>query len=177
MTGEPALLIFDYLHLKFGQIQSLPQDSLAVKRAISLVRMVNRQPNRSPYFWSEKTYQWLSTWWQCAVENELGTQKLSVESIHPSRLLSHHPGTVEKFAMQMGYSREYLTRKLAEQWGRSPGSVMREVKLNHAGELLRTTSLTVADIADKVGYANATSFARAFIRQMGQSPRKYRHGG
>lgn len=44
-----------------------------------------------------------------------------------------------------------------------------------ATELLRYTSLSVADIGNAVGYPNALHFSRAFKNRYGMSPRAWKN--
>jgi len=174
MKGQQATQMFDFLHLKFGQIQTFPPDSEVVTQAQRLVELAAESPHQSAKFWSEQLFHWLNTWWECAESSHRPRLKGSLEAIAPSRLISYAPHSIKNFAKEMGYSRAYLTQKLSRQWLRSPGVVLREARLNDAAEMLRTTRLNVGEIATKVGYSTAASFSRAFIRKFTQSPRDYR---
>lgn len=46
--------------------------------------------------------------------------------------------------------------------------------MNKAGELLATARLSVAEIAEQVGYLNQSKFASVFKKQFGVSPLEYR---
>lgn len=52
---------------------------------------------------------------------------------------------------------------------------LRNVRLNHAAVLLRTTDRSITDIAMAVGFNDSNYFARAFRVAMGMSPRAYRN--
>lgn len=175
VTGEMALRMFDYLHIKFGQIQHFPRESRVVRLARQLVHLVARQPKRPAHFWSEKTFHFMNAWWTHAQEGYQKRDRRALEAIEPSRLISYAPRSVKNFATEMGYSRAYLTRKLSQQWQRPPGRVLREVRLQDAASLLRTTRLTISEISTKVGYSTAASFSRAFLKHYHQSPRDYRN--
>ena len=51
-----------------------------------------------------------------------------------------------------------------------------KLRMKDAGELLETTTLPVSEIAEKVGYANLTSFSRRFKIYFDCSPGEYRKG-
>ena len=55
--------------------------------------------------------------------------------------------TVKDLALEMGFARTYLSRKLAASWGYAPSGVLRALRLRKAEALLRTTSLTLATVA------------------------------
>lgn len=175
VTGEMALRMFDYLHIKFGQIQQFPRESRVVRLVRQIVYLVRQQAKRPAHFWSEKTFHFMNEWWRHAQESYRQRDRKALDAIEPSRLISYAPKSVKNFATEMGYSRAYLTRKLSQQWKRPPGRVLREVRLQDAASLLRTTRLTISEIATKVGYATSASFSRAFLKHYRQSPRDYRN--
>lgn len=173
-TGESALRMFDFLHLKYGQIQKFSPQSPVVRLARRLLRLVDAKPHRSAHFWSGQTFHWLNAWWESAIAEQPQQKGMHLNAIHPSRLISYAPKTVKNFASEVGYSRAYLTRKLTQQWLRSPGRVLREVRMQDAARLLRTTRLSVREVGEKVGYATTAGFCRAFQQHYQQSPRAYR---
>jgi len=56
----------------------------------------------------------------------------------------------------------------------SPSCYLKSLRLNHAAQLLFTTDLTLAEIADRTGFANPFHFSREFKKQYRQSPSAYR---
>lgn len=73
-----------------------------------------------------------------------------------------------------GLGRDALERRFKSMLGIGPAAYLRRLKMNHAAELLRSTELTVAQIALECGYADAAAFSRAFKASTGESPRKLR---
>ena len=71
-----------------------------------------------------------------------------------------------------------ITRKTLQQRLRARGTTLsteiREVKRQRACELMSKTDNSMADVAMALGFANPTSFARAFKSWTGESPREYR---
>jgi AraC-like DNA-binding protein len=53
-------------------------------------------------------------------------------------------------------------------------AIVNQVRLDHARALLEEEDLSITRIAGELGYSAPTHFARAFHRQMGLSPRRYR---
>ena len=73
-------------------------------------------------------------------------------------------------------SRRFLY-ELFETLEETPGEHLRRLRLHRAAALLRGPSGdsgTVADIAARCGFADPTTFARAFSREFGMSPREWR---
>lgn len=175
VTGELALKIFDYAHLKYGQIQSLPMNCEAVRLGKQLITLAAGKKEYTAAFWSEKTFLWLNAWLRCAEKQYGPVPRILLEVGKPSRLFSFGPKNIKTFAAEIGYSRSHLTRKLRVQWGESPGRVLRSVRLEEAARLLRTTRLSVQAIALKIGYSTTASFSRAFSAKWSLSPLAYRH--
>lgn len=73
-------------------------------------------------------------------------------------------------AAALGLSERSLRRHLTES-GTSYRAVLDEVRRSAAEDLLGRPGLTVDDIAQELGYAEATSFGAAYRRWTGRSPR------
>jgi Transcriptional regulator containing an amidase domain and an AraC-type DNA-binding HTH domain len=58
----------------------------------------------------------------------------------------------------------------------TPGEHLRRLRLTRAATLLREGDLPIARVAESVGFADATTFTRAFHREFGMLPREYRMG-
>lgn len=177
VSGDPSLQIVDYIIHKYGNFQTLSLQGNAIQRALSIIQSVRQNATKSSHDWSALTFEWLNEWW---TEVERNSPLLSSALQSPEReggtgSPSYSPGSIKNLALQMGYSRAYLTRRLKEQWGETPGKVLRRSRLEEASRLLRTTNLKVGDIALKVGFSCSTSFVRSFNRIYGVSPLVYRH--
>jgi AraC-like DNA-binding protein len=59
-------------------------------------------------------------------------------------------------------------------YGMPVAAFIRDLRMQHASKLLRTTGLSVMDIAGSVGYDNASKFAAAFREIMNCNPAEYR---
>ncbi|MEH6679113.1 MAG: AraC family transcriptional regulator [Sediminicola sp.] len=70
---------------------------------------------------------------------------------------------------------EYLLKKEFKRiFGDSVNAFGRNEKMKHAKNLLQATQLPIYQIAEEVGYKNATHFSVAFKRFTGDIPKKYR---
>ena len=58
--------------------------------------------------------------------------------------------------------------------GKSPQEFLISYRMTKAAELLKLTSLSIADIGNAVGYPNQLHFSRAFKNTYGTSPRSWR---
>lgn len=90
-----------------------------------------------------------------------------------SRALSEGVPTISGVARQLGMSGRTLQRRLAED-GLSYQSLVDASRRQLAERLLRQTDYSLAEVAFMTGFAEQSSFTRAFKRWAGQTPRSYR---
>lgn len=81
---------------------------------------------------------------------------------------------LREVAAEVDRSPAYLTDLVRRETGRSVGTWIRDRRLSAARRLLRETSLPVAEVGARVGYADPTHFARVFRREHGHSPSQWR---
>ncbi len=82
--------------------------------------------------------------------------------------------TLERIAKRLDLGYEVFRKEFRERMGISPGDYRIRRRLDRARELLLSTKTTVTDIADELGYPNASVFSLQFKRLIGSSPEHYR---
>jgi AraC-like DNA-binding protein len=92
-----------------------------------------------------------------------------------------HPGarhSLHSLARTAYLSRSAFEARFNKVVGRSPMTILRDLRMRQAAEQLKSTSMTVDEIARQAGYASRSSFVRAFRRAYGGDPTSYRksHG-
>lgn len=87
------------------------------------------------------------------------------------------PWTVEDLAAACALSRAHLTALFTAEVGRPPYAHLLRRRVERAGELLRGTGRTVAEVAAEVGFSSRAQLARAFARELGTTPRAWRREG
>ena len=85
--------------------------------------------------------------------------------------------TMKELAKVAGASRASLVRLFHGTTGTSPKRWLTLYRLERAAELLAGSDQTVAQVATSVGYASEFAFSRAFKRQFGVAPARYREQG
>jgi AraC-like DNA-binding protein len=78
----------------------------------------------------------------------------------------------DQVASALHFNVRTLRRQLADE-GTTFRALVEETRQLLAEELLATGRLTIEEIADRVGYAEASSFVHAFKRWKGVAPRRY----
>jgi len=92
-------------------------------------------------------------------------------------LLHHrpaHPWTVAELARDAGTSRTVLSERFRHFLGEPPMAYLTRWRLRLGARALTTTSHSVAQIALDVGYESEAAFNRAFKREHGVPPARYR---
>lgn len=85
--------------------------------------------------------------------------------------------TLDKLAADYGASRATFVRLNRKIYQSSPLEYLRALRIKKAQELLRTSSTSLDDIAELVGYSSVSSFSQAFFRETGERPGYYRKKG
>ncbi|MER6184914.1 helix-turn-helix transcriptional regulator [Streptomyces sp. NPDC001652] len=86
----------------------------------------------------------------------------------------HRDWTVESLARTVTMSRPAFARQFKEVVGHTPLAYLARVRIDRAARLLCDTDHPVGDIAQAVGYRSEFAFSRAFSREQGIAPGRYR---
>lgn len=92
-------------------------------------------------------------------------------------LLHHDPRhrwSIAELATQTGASRSVITERFAHFLGESPLGYLARWRMQLAARLLESTRNTIVQIAAEVGYESEAAFSRAFSREFGLPPARYR---
>jgi AraC family transcriptional regulator, transcriptional activator of the genes for pyochelin and ferripyochelin receptors len=84
------------------------------------------------------------------------------------------PPTIDALARQVGLNRTTLQRGFKEMFGTTIFDFCQTLRMDLARELLRDGGLTIAKIAESVGYEHATNFTAAFRRRFNAPPKAFR---
>lgn len=85
--------------------------------------------------------------------------------------------TVDEMARTAMYSKFHFSRMFRHVTGVSPGRFLSAVRFQEAKRLLASTSLSVAEISNQVGYSSLGTFSTRFKSSVGVTPTEYRRGG
>ena len=81
---------------------------------------------------------------------------------------------IEFYADALNVSSTYLSRAVRQVSGRTVVEYINRLLLMEAIWLLESTSLSIDEIAERINYADSTTFGRFFFRMKGVTPREYR---
>ena len=91
----------------------------------------------------------------------------------PDHFAEHHD--IAFYAGRLNITPVYLSRVVRQVAGRTVMDYINQMLLMEASFLLRTSPMSIAQIADRLHFADAPSFSKFFMRMKGQTPREYRN--
>lgn len=92
----------------------------------------------------------------------------------PLNFVEHHD--IGFYADQLHITSDYLSRVVKRVTGRTVIDYINQMLLMEASFLLRTSKLSIAQIGQRLNFADAPSFTKFFSRQKGMTPKEYREG-
>ena len=73
------------------------------------------------------------------------------------------------------YSQRHFIRLFSEAYGVTPHRYLLLLRIKHACDLLKETSLSMAEISSRCGFNDPNYFARIFKKYVSVSPNSYRN--
>ena len=92
----------------------------------------------------------------------------------PLHFVEHHD--IGFYAGQLHITSDYLSRVVKRVTGRTVIDYINQMLLMEASFLLRTSKLSIAQIGQRLNFADAPSFTKFFSRLKGLTPKEYREG-
>jgi AraC-like DNA-binding protein len=107
--------------------------------------------------------------WSAALGDPAVVEALGAIHSHPER-----PWTVQSLAARVGLSRAPFARRFTETVGSPPLSYLTWWRMTVAAQLLRESDRPLRSVAARTGYISEFAFAKAFKREFGVAPGRYR---
>lgn len=85
-----------------------------------------------------------------------------------------HPWTIASLGNEVGISRSVLAERFRRYLSETPIAYLTRWRLQLGAQMLKSSSSGVAQIAAEVGYESESSFNRAFKREFGLPPARFR---
>jgi AraC-like DNA-binding protein len=108
--------------------------------------------------------------WLAAARDPIIGKSLMLLHSRPS-----HPWTIAELAKEVGLSRSSLVQRFTKYLSEPPMAYLIRWRLQLAARALTSNSRGVAEIAEDVGYESEAAFNRAFKREFGLPPARYRN--
>ena len=115
----------------------------------------------------------------CSVEfltskNQPTSRNVLLKSIE-SYIRTHSKDvTLDELASNFGYNKSYLSNMIGKESGFTFTEHLQNARIQNAGELLRTTDISIEEIIARVGYCNRSHFYRCFKKKHEMTPVEFR---
>ena len=86
----------------------------------------------------------------------------------------HDKITLDSLASNCNLTKYYLSHKFTEFYRKSPIAYLTEVRITAAKDLLKTTNLSIEEIASGTGFSSSSYFSQTFQKFCHISPQQYR---
>lgn len=83
--------------------------------------------------------------------------------------------TIDDLAQIFGYHPKYLSTMIKQKTGKNFKEIQLQQRMNHACSYLRNTSLSIQEIAEKIGFSNQSFFYKRFVEIYHVKPQEYRN--
>ncbi|GIN72352.1 hypothetical protein J14TS2_28270 [Bacillus sp. J14TS2] len=103
-----------------------------------------------------------------------GKQPAFEEVLQYIKKYAHHPLTRELVAKRFGYNANYLSDSFKKEVGWGFNELLTHIRLEKAKLLLLGSTLTIQEVAKKVGYQDSLYLSRKFSQRIGMAPSKFR---
>jgi len=151
------------LRLLAGEVRSAqPGSELAARFLTELLLIqilrVLLKGNRTP----------ATGWWQAMRDPPIAA---AVAAIHEK---PEQAWSLESLAAKAGLSRSVFAARFRKRMGETPMAYVAQCRLRLASHFLQETDLSVSEVSQRLGYASAAAFNRAFKRKYRLAPTAYR---
>ena len=103
-----------------------------------------------------------------------------LEQLHTAKTILtrnvSHPPALSDIAQQVGLNEYRLKQGFRQVFGTTPFSYVHHCRMQQAQYLLLNSNLSIAGVAQRIGYRNPEAFSTAFRRQFMISPKAYQLG-
>lgn len=99
-----------------------------------------------------------------------------IASINAFLRAPEQPWTLADLAKAAGMSRTRFAEEFKLVTGQTPARIISRLRLTAIARRIATTSLSVEAAAEEAGYSSSAAFVRAFQREFGDTPARWRRG-
>jgi len=165
--------LFDRVRRDFGSVVRLPEVSEAQALFVEIMKRFRAHNFRDRFEECELLIRLLIALYREQVEDSRSSDPIEF-GYHFLHNRFRLPINLKLVAEECRVSREHFIREFTRRFRESPGAMLRRLRLEHAQSVLKTTELSVEDVALANGFTSTDTFSRAFRRQYGMTPAEAR---
>ncbi|WP_248924642.1 helix-turn-helix domain-containing protein [Paenibacillus hamazuiensis] len=176
LKGDRLAPVFEELASKTGQVAEFAPESPPIRALKAIFEKAKLRQITDGYLNSMYAYQFISELYRSSAYEE--TASTLPEAIRKSvryiELNYERIGSLDEMADVAGLSKFHFLRQFRRFTGLTPLEYLNKLRIEKAAGLLRTTELTLDEIAASVGFAGGNYFSKVFRHWVGLSPGKFR---
>ena len=173
LTHPPSALSADKLREKLGPVFVLEPESEPELRFKALISDFDNGLLTDRFKNSERCYAFLMSLiaWHSQEQTKMDPFERAREWILDNYT---RPISTKEIAYEVGISREHLTREFKQRFGESPRSMLNNLRMGRALQLLKTTTIPIDTVASKSGFSNAPALVRHCKARFSDAPNTLR---
>ncbi len=175
MQGEAASHITDEMNERYGYVFDLPLDGSFIRYLNSFRNQRHSMRFVTPTEGAKIVHDAFALLGETIEKSEVTSRANQLVRATQRMITDHLDRSLDiaDVAERLGVSREHLIRVFYAQTGTTPGSFSLNERMKLALRLLRDRQFNCSQIAERVGFECAASFARAFKKSFGCPPTQY----
>jgi AraC-like DNA-binding protein len=177
LVGTKAAQCWRFVKAQSGSVLKLSPDSNLIHLLFRIYQETSEQKITDVYRASAKAYEFMMELYRFIRNMEKPSKDLPIQIAKSlSYIQSHYynPITLNDIASVSGYSRYYFLKQFREELNMTPIQYLTKIRVQEAADLLLSTTWSIKDISDRVGYANSNYFNKVFRKVTGVSAGKFR---
>lgn len=178
VRGPLAIPLWNQLIAHCGPIVQLPQESSPIRLLWSMFEDIQVHEERNLHALSAKAFQWILSLDSLLKKPNMLTDHIKNEKLHTAVQFMknnlHMNLSLDDVADHIGISKHHLCRLFQKNLNLSPFEYLRRRRIEAAAAKLKTTDLTINQIAVETGFDNASYFGKVFRSYLGVNPLAYR---
>jgi len=168
--------LLSHSHLVNRVVEQAADGPVVRSAAILLARLFRRDaPDK--YALEELLFHWMLECerWADQSRYPVRPKKKLLESVR-RRVLGklQNPVPTAELAAESGMSRSNFAHFFQKTTGHTPAAFVRELRLEEAARQLRSSRLSIKEIAARTGFASSNQFCKSFRRNFFMSPGNFR---
>lgn len=176
LYGEEAAACWTEVTKRLDAVVTMPRECPLLQTLVSIHQEAAAARIRDGYQAAAHAYAFIMELYRHAVKNT-GTAAFSppiAHSINYVRTCYDEDISLEHLAQQAELSKYHFARLFLKETGTTPMKYVAKIRMEAAVRLLRETTLPVAEIADRVGFASGNYFGKVFQYFAGMTPSQFR---
>ena len=177
LEGRESADCWRFMKEQSGSVLKITPDSKLIQLLLKIYQETTEQKITDAFYSSAKAYEFIMECYRFIRNIEKATNDFSLQITEALSFIQthyHEPITLDDLAAVSGFSRYYFIKQFQHQLNMTPVQYLTKIRIQKAAELLRSTRLSVTEIASQVGYANANYFNKVFRKAVGVSAGTFR---